>query len=213
MRIIAISDTHNKHYNLDIPPCDILIHSGDATGRGREHEIRDFAKWFNVQPATYKIFVPGNHEKEFEQNLPLSKTWFNEECPSATILINESIIIPGGPIIYGSPVTPWFHNWAWNASITELKAAWEAIPTGIDILVTHGPPATILDTVRLRPTHLGCYILKDHVLGRVKPKIHIFGHIHGGYGSIKIDNTNFYNVAICDEDYYTTNPITEILYE
>lgn len=210
MKLIAISDTHNKHNTLTIPECDVLIHAGDSTGRGRESEIRNFAKWFNAQPAIYKIFVPGNHELEFERQLPASKLWFEEECPTGIILINESITIAGLKI-YGSPVTPWFHNLAWNAYTDQLKTTWAAIPQDTDVLVTHGPAATILDSVKPGAPALGCYILLDEIQNRVNPKIHIHGHIHGGHGKAIAGTTTHYNVSICDEAYGPCNPITEII--
>lgn len=210
MKIIAISDTHNQHWNLTIPSCDILIHAGDATGRGREDEVRDFGKWFQQQNAAYKIWVPGNHEKIFQEQLPKSKRWFEEECPSGLILINQSVQILGKKF-YGSPVTPFFLNWAWNAYIDELKETWAAIPEDTDVLITHGPAATILDSVRIGSPPLGCWVLRDEIQDRVKPEIHIFGHIHGSGGKHETYGvTTHYNVSICDEGYSTTNPVTEI---
>lgn len=62
MNILAISDTHNKHYQLKIPSCDLLIHAGDFTGNGDIFEIKDFLSWWHTQPARHKVFIAGNHE-------------------------------------------------------------------------------------------------------------------------------------------------------
>jgi len=48
------------------------------------------------------------------------------------------------------------------------------------------------------------------------PRAHVFGHIHHSYGSESHDHIenddaviNFYNVAMCNEDYQPVNPIVE----
>ena len=48
-RITHISDTHNKHNQLNglLPGGDLLIHSGDISSLGRETEVKRFVKWFN----------------------------------------------------------------------------------------------------------------------------------------------------------------------
>lgn len=50
-------------------------------------------------------------------------------------------------------------------------------PDDVDILITHGPPRAHLDTLRL-----GCLALLGEVW-RVRPRLHIFGHVHEGYGT------------------------------
>lgn len=220
LKIVAISDTHNDHNELDIPECDILIHAGDATGKGYEYEVKRFAKWFQAQPARHKIFVPGNHELYFDHLLPNSKSWFNDNCPDGHLLIDQTIEIEG-VVIHGSPVQPWFFDWGFNRArnygesiqrhIKEIKPHWDMIPNNVDILVTHGGPRGILDYAP-RGGHVGC----DELLARVKvvtPDLHFFGHIHEGYGQHHENGTNFYNVAICDGYYQPINPITVVEYE
>jgi Icc-related predicted phosphoesterase len=217
-KVVAISDTHSKHNKMAaIPKCDILIHAGDATSMGHEREVRAFAAWFEKQPATYKIFIPGNHELEFERQLPASRLWFEEECPSGIMLIDQSVEVMGIKI-YGSPQTPWFYDWAFNQDRKQIKKYWDAIPDDTDILVTHGPPLRVLDEVlnaigdrHWPPQCVGCEELAEAVK-RVKPDLHIFGHIHCSHGQKHQDGTSFYNVAICDETYMTSNPITVIDY-
>jgi len=34
-RIVAISDTHNQHDEIELPEGDILVHCGDFTNTGR----------------------------------------------------------------------------------------------------------------------------------------------------------------------------------
>lgn len=217
MLIAAMSDSHNRHDSLIIPECDLLLHAGDATGMGYEHEIRKFAQWFNKQPAKHKIFVLGNHELMFEKKLPESKQWFYDECPNGIILINEEINIEGLSI-WGSPWTPWFHNWAFNAVRgEEIRKHWDLIPNNIDVLITHGPAHGILDIVwdvsmSYPKERVGCFDLLD-AIKRTKPVLHFCGHIHGSHGQHHEEGTSFYNVSICDELYAPTNPVTVVDYE
>ena len=89
----------------------------------------------------------------------------------------------------------------------ELKERWDLIPNDIDILVTHGPPYGYLDTVRWdgHTKHVGCEELLDRVL-KLKPKLHVFGHIHGAAGEDSFEGTHFVNASSCDERYKPINP-------
>lgn len=220
MKIVAISDTHNRQNKLVIPECDILIHAGDWTSRGYRHEIRDFAKWLDKQVQCSEIvLIPGNHELEFENHLPASLEWFKEECPWAHLLINESIAIDGIKI-YGSPITPFFCDWAWNKHRgDQIQPYWDAIPDDTNILITHGPPYGILDQTTyadgtIREDRLGCYQLMNRIKQLKDLDLHFFGHIHAPGGTQKhIDGVSYYNAAICDECYYPSNPITIVEYD
>ena len=47
---------------------------------------------------------------------------------------------------YGSPWSPTFYNWGFNADRgPDILKWWKKIPTETDILITHGPPHKILD--------------------------------------------------------------------
>lgn len=217
MKIVCISDTHNRHKKLTIPECDLLIHAGDWSFQGQYSEVKDFAKWLNKQydQCSNIVVIPGNHELMFEKNLPFSKTWFTEECPDAHLLIEESVTIDGIKI-YGSPIQPFFCNWAWNRYPHEIKKHWDAIPDDTNILITHGPPEGILDQTiyangDIRPDMLGCPELLRRVKELKHLKLHTFGHIHYFGGKIKQeDGVVFNNASICDEQYIPLNPITVI---
>jgi len=209
---VAISDTHNLHEQIKIPWCDLFIHAGDCSILGSEKEMRSFAKWLNEQDAKYKIFVPGNHEFQFEKSLPLSFAWIKEECPSVHLLIDQMVDIEGIKI-WGSPYTPFFNNWAFNEFRGDnIKRHWDLIPNNIDILITHGPPLSVLDQT-LQNERVGCEDLFNKVQ-ELKPKLHIFGHIHyEGSRQLHFNDVSYYNVAICDEMYVPINPITVIDFE
>lgn len=203
LKVVAISDTHNAHESVAIPDCDILIHAGDESYRGTEKETRDFAKWFDKQPAKHLIWIPGNHSLGFEANWPRSLSWVKEESPRTNILMNSDVTVEGIKI-WGSPIQPWFHDWSYNVIRgLAIKKYWDMIPLDTSIVVTHGPPYGILDEVN-QGGKVGCQDLMDAML-RIKPKIHIMGHIHEGYGVFKTFDTTFINASIMDADYSPVN--------
>jgi hypothetical protein len=113
--------------------------------------------------------------------------------------------------IYGSPWQPEFYNWAFNLpkNGVELAAKWDAIPDNTDILITHGPAFGVLDTVAGKMwDNLGCQLLTNKIKS-IKPKIHVCGHIHSGYGYYFDGDTHFINASVLNEAYqYTNKPIT-----
>jgi len=104
--------------------------------------------------------------------------------------------------VWGSPWQPEFMNWAYNLPRqgTELKEKWDMIPENTDILITHGPPHGYLDKLPYIPENLGCELLRERV-DVVKPKIHVFGHIHYGHGYVTNGDTHFINAAVLNEQY------------
>jgi hypothetical protein len=114
--------------------------------------------------------------------------------------------------IYGSPWQPEFYSWAFNLPKggPGLMSKWEAIPKDTDILITHGPPQDHLDVSGppYSQPHLGCALLREK-LDEQPPKIHVFGHIHGGYGYKFHNGTHFFNASVLNEAYeQVNNPIT-----
>jgi len=204
MKIVAISDTHNKHDKVVITPCDILIHSGDFSLHGSIVELAQFSEWLKKQPAKHKIVIPGNHDFIAEELPDLCRKTFGE----SHFLIDQFIEIEGLNI-YGSPWVPQYGRWAFMESRNAIRHKWVNIPTDLDILITHGPPKWVLDRTK-RGEDVGCRALFERCL-EIKPKNHFFGHIHEGYGHIKHESgINFYNAATCDEHYNPVNKPVEI---
>ena len=203
MKIVAVSDTHMGHSDLRLPEGDILIHAGDATYMGTIPEINEFGNWMRNQPFKHKIFVAGNHDWLFDHN----RAYAEKLLHGITYLQDEEVTVEGLRI-YGMPWQPAFNQWAFNLerNSDKMKAVCRKIPSGLDILVTHGPPILILDDKK------GCECLMVQVAIK-KPKVHIFGHIHAGYGHEKLGPTDFYNVSCMNEDYDLVNPFTVINYE
>lgn len=209
MRIVCLSDTHNRHGALDVPDGDVLLHAGDATMRGDPEELRAFDAWLARQPHRHKLVVAGNHDWLFEKDAALARSLLAH----ATYLQDSGIEI-AGLRFWGSPWQPWFLDWAFNLERgADLAAKWELIPEGTDVLVTHGPPYGVRDHVppRSRGTsldgngeHVGCEALLA-ALERVRPRLHVFGHIHEGYGQERRDGTLFVNASNCDRAYRPIN--------
>jgi len=202
-KITFISDTHNQHHKIRIPESDVLIHAGDATGKGSIQEIVSFLSWLSQQPAKHKIYVAGNHDFLFERDFNLSRALLLEH-PSITYL-QDSMIEVMGLKIYGSPWTPRFYDWAFNADYDKLIKVWSIVPENIDILVTHGPPFEILDRTD-EGINVGCKTLFYEIQNRIKPKYHVMGHIHEGYGIKVVEKTTFINASSCDRKYRPVNP-------
>ena len=194
MRIVCISDTHGLHGQLRLPDGDLLICTGDFSRRGRRAEVADFNDWLGTLPHRHKVVVAGNHDFLFAQDRE-ARTLLTH----ATYLEDEECVVHGLRI-YGSPWQPRFFNWAFNLDRGEpLRRIWERIPQGIDILLTHGPPHGILD-VTVRGLRVGCEELAA-ALPRVRPRLHVFGHIHESYGQLVRDGTHFVNASTCNLQY------------
>jgi Icc-related predicted phosphoesterase len=202
MKIVCISDTHNCNEKINVPDGDILIHAGDATTVGNFEQIQEFGTWFGSLPHKHKIFIAGNHDWLFETNNSFARTLLSSNI---TYLQDSAVEIEGFKI-YGSPWQPRFFDWAFNLNRgAELAEKWKLIPNDTDILITHGPPNGILDEVERQywTENTGCEELRKRV-EIVKPKLHVFGHIHCGYGEKEEFGVKFVNASTCDERYQPT---------
>lgn len=205
MRICHISDSHNKHRKLKLPKyteVDLIIHSGDITEYGSQEEIHDFFSWYKKLSYKYKIVIPGNHDKCFDekfwndkalrndrlrQKLLGAEEWApaevkNFESKQGCYFLNHSSIEIEGINFFGSPWTPDFHPqyWAFNYNKKTGETIWDTIPLNTDVLITHGPPFGYGDYT-LSGDRVGCdFLLKK--IREVKPKYSLFGHIHEDNG-------------------------------
>lgn len=187
MRIVCISDTHLLQPPL--PDGDVLIHAGDltlSTGDNRERsfgELRHAAEWLERQPHRHKIVIAGNHDRVLDPNTS-SIEWRLKAIGMLHVmgfiyLCDEETDV-AGLRIYGTPWTSPFHDWSFQVDDAQREIYMAAIPDRIDVLVSHGPPRGMLDKVR-SGDRVGCPFLRKAV-HRVRPKLHVFGHIHEAYG-------------------------------
>jgi len=204
MNLTIFSDTHGCHPYLTIPDGDMIIFAGDMCNYGKGFEALKFRNWFEELPHKYKILIAGNHDWPFYEDRDFGRRLFQ----NSIYLQDESIEIEGIKI-YGSPWTPEFNDWAFNLPRgKELQKKWSKIPDDTDILVSHGPLATILDNVNNLP--MGCVDLQQRVL-EIKPKLHIFGHIHMNHGIRIRKDTTYINAGIVDD--YNTKINEAIVWE
>ena len=224
-RITVLSDTHTRHGLIpmeDLPGGDLLIHAGDIMNSGyNKNDIHDFLYWYRSIPGyDAKVFIAGNHDRMFQNHPEDVEGWLNKFL-DIDYLQDEELVIYGDGYegnspednirIYGLPHTPEFYNWAFNVprNSHKMQEITNKIPQNTDILVTHGPPYGILDTISPRSYEsLGCEVLRDRVK-QIRPKIHVFGHIHGGRGIKYEEGTLFINASVLSEQYEHINkPIT-----
>lgn len=190
MRVVCLSDTHGLHDEVTVPDGDLLLHSGDVCNHGTKGEFKRFIAWLGELPHPQKVFIAGNHDRVLEKHRRYVRHWVKH----GTYLFDQSVVV-NGLKIYGSPWQPSYHNWAFNLDRgRHMAAVWEKIPEDTDILLTHTPPAGILDD------GIGCADLTER-LAKLNLRLHLFGHSHVGYGTKRVGSTTFVNAAICDPDY------------
>jgi Icc-related predicted phosphoesterase len=104
-------------------------------------------------------------------------------------------------------------RWAFMKRPSDLERVYAAIPAAVDILVSHQPPLYYGDrTFNLdagRVDHVGSRELLD-AIERVRPRIVICGHVHGGFGRYEHRGIPIYNVSVVDEAYRLVNAPTVI---
>ncbi len=106
--------------------------------------------------------------------------------------------------MWGSPWQPRFGDWAFGLDRgPAIRERWDLIPDGLDVLITHGPPAHIGDRL-LSGEHVGCEDLRQVVRQR-RPRLHVFGHIHEGYGVVREGGITYVNASVCDAAYRAVN--------
>lgn len=197
MTFVCLSDTHNLHHAITVPQGDVLLHAGDVSSRGNERQVKNFLNWFSEQPHRHKIFIAGNHDFYFE-NTPASDV--AKLIPNNIIYLNDSGTTIENIHIWGSPIQPWFYDWAFNRQRgVEILKHWELIPKGTDILMTHGPAYGCLDKTT-RGHKAGCLDLL-HTIRKIRPRYSVCGHIHEARGIVEKEGTVFINASVLDEHY------------
>jgi Icc-related predicted phosphoesterase len=230
MRIVALSDLHG--HLPEVQPCDLLIVAGDVcpdrVGEAlAEHDPTAQKVWFDesvrpwlaASPAAHRILTWGNHD------------WCGQACnfqgdsPNVASSTALQILVDGGTSVPGNGAagraisvwaTPWsrrFMHWAFMKSREELAEIYAAIPEGIDVLVSHAPPYGYgdrsIDGQTGEVEHLGSRELLA-AIARVKPRLVICGHIHGGHGYFEYNATAIYNVSVLSEQYLPVRSPTVI---
>ena len=175
MKILHLSDTHGLHHQIKgLPEADVIIHSGDISHNGDENEVLDFLNWYIELPYSHKIFVTGNHD------FCLWDADDIEDLPDNLYFLQDRGVEIDGVKFFG----------------LGYDHSEQLIPNDADIVVTHEPPVMILDSSA--GTHWGNAPLRNRILD-IKPRYHLFGHAHNGYGTIKQDGIVFSNASLLDD--------------
>jgi len=191
MRLVCVADTHLFERSLPpVPDGDVLVHAGDMLRHGSMAELDRAAAWLRAQPHAHKLVIAGNHDWCF----------VNTAVPARNMLVDAGVTYLQdaeatieGVRFWGSPWQPWFYDWAFNLPRGEaLAAKWALVPTGVDVLVTHGPPRGYGD--RVERGREGCDDLLA-ALERIGPALHLFGHIHEDGGLWQHGKTTVVNVT------------------
>ncbi|KAL2127124.1 hypothetical protein VTI74DRAFT_11303 [Chaetomium olivicolor] len=190
IRVVCLSDTHNLVPER-VPQGDLLVHCGDLTVDGTRAEIQAQVDWLRGLPHAWKVVVGGNHDSglDLRERVRMGERWDpgvkngereGEVDWSGVMYLCDEVVeleFEGGRRlnVYGYGAVPWCgegfaYQYPWD------KHPWKGrIPDETDVLVTHTPPAHHLDLGN------GCAGLLDEIW-RVKPKLHVFGHVHYAHG-------------------------------
>ena len=206
MKIAAFSDSHWKLDKLVVPDADVVVCAGDwSVSNGSMSDLLKFGLFVKNLKAKHKLIIAGNHDWIAEQSPDMTKQVIEEA--GGTYLCDSGVTIDNINF-WGSPWSPEFMRWAFMKPDYELSRVYGKIPNNTDVLITHSPPYGTLDRL---PDYqnVGSQALEERIKS-LKPAVHIFGHIHCGYGAAYSDNTAFYNVSVCDDDYNLVNKPTII---
>ena len=183
MIIDCISDLHGHYPKLD--GGDLLIVGGDWTKTDSFDELQFFEKeWLRHQDYRKIILIAGNHDNMAQQCGWVGSGKIDYLCDTGTEF--------EGLKIWGMPWSILFKGQNPNCCAftvkneEELSDKMEVIPHDIDILITHEAPYGIRDMLRdqMYPDvrHVGSRYLYNWFKYIQRPYLHVFGHIHEGYG-------------------------------
>ncbi|KAJ7154661.1 Metallo-dependent phosphatase-like protein [Mycena filopes] len=208
-RFVLLSDTHSR-VGFPVPDGDVLLYSGDLSRRGTLRDLRRTLEWLYALPHPLKIIIAGNRdfaldrewydanwtqtarpdqEAVWEPPEPIADLLTGPRAKAAGIIYlkDEEYRFrarSGGRewSVYGSPLTPNFRSRvrAFGYDAADAQAVVSAFPP-TDILLTHGPPQSILDLTN-KGAGAGCPALAAR-LPELRPRLHVFGHIHEARGA------------------------------
>ena len=183
MKVICLSDTHERHHNINVPLGDIVVITGDILTINRHFSIdfstdklKNIAKWMKELPHQHKVFIGGNHDYVLEK---IGASAIREIFEGCVYLEDEEISL-NGLKIWGTPYNRGSSDNSAFQSMPEERL--EKIPENVDLLLTHGP-------------------VRSGVILGLKPRVHVWGHIHNYYGVEEVGETLSVNASSVDGKY------------
>lgn len=216
LRVVCISDTHTLTPTL--PPCDLLLHAGDLSNSGSAAEVRAQLSWLGREGerlGAKVVVIAGNHDlvldescwddhgERFSGGTDHGVGAAGADGGRVAYLQNSSARVGvrgrGREVsVYGAPQTRKQGNWAFQYGFEQARGVWRGtVPSHTDILLTHSPAKGHRDGVG----RAGCAELLREVW-RVKPLLHVHGHIHSGRGVEVLDYgvvQSAYERVVCGE--------------
>ncbi|PRP84993.1 putative calcineurin-like phosphoesterase [Planoprotostelium fungivorum] len=151
-------------------------------------------------PHRYRIVIGGNHDKIISHTRTPEETR-KRYLSNCTHYLQDTSVDVEGLKVYGAPwhaYRPFWYlsnNFGKVETITpsalepkekvgneDIESKWNAIPSDTDILITHVPPIGVRDKNHKNKPIGSRHLLATDLL-RVKPRVHVFGHNHDGFGS------------------------------
>eukprot|EP00475_Leptophrys_vorax_P003035 TRINITY_DN11750_c0_g3_i1.p1 TRINITY_DN11750_c0_g3~~TRINITY_DN11750_c0_g3_i1.p1 ORF type:complete len:291 (-),score=69.40 TRINITY_DN11750_c0_g3_i1:75-947(-) len=198
VELVVISDTHNQHdaiesqlfftpksSSADVKEEEheekhhpeistrILVHCGDFSNTGSLMEGGAFNEWCGSESVNayfdHKLLVSGNHDRKFWAKM-ISVEDYRSQFTNIRLL-NDELIEIEGITFFGAEYYP-------------DNAAYAALNTPCDVLITHVPPLGYCDSSNW---YVGSQELRDAIFDTIKPKLHLFGHVHKSRGSVHDD--------------------------
>ena len=236
VKIVAISDTHTLHEQVEVPECDILVHAGDFSNKGSVEDTASFISWLDRQDqAKHKVFISGNHDFLAQ----VDKKTFNSLLDKTDVIyLEDTWASIEGLNFYGMPWTPYFHGWAFNG--LEMRKTRDGsmghdylggpgklaapdkyhplmfetcakIPDDTDIIISHGPPRLgNIDRLGGKGLPVGSVELKKRIDKLENLRAGFYGHIHSAQ-RLAIHNGVFHhNICICNEMYKAVHAPTVV---
>jgi Icc-related predicted phosphoesterase len=206
--IDVLSDLHGYSHNFTLQG-DILLLCGDITAADRECQYEEFEEWLDELEYKCVLIIGGNHDNKLQEGYEFKSDKVHYLCDSGYTF--------EGLNFWGTPWTATFQRQNRYCKAFSIKDEserlkhFEKIPGNTDVLISHSPPFGKLDFCC--NGRKGCVALEG-VVNRVRPKMHVFGHIHEQGGKIKRDEDILYaNCAFVDEWYRPRKKGSQFVYK
>lgn len=222
------SDLHG--FLPTVEPCDVLLLAGDLIPLDIQEDLElslqwfshAFANWLEEVPAGEVVAIGGNHDFLLARHRRIGpgvhEGLFDADW---TYLQDAGTTLACGLTVWGTPWSPGTCDWAFMAHDHELDEFFNAIPSRLDVLLTHTPPYGKGDRAPRQPDPLACRLnpyehigstTLQHAIHRAKPRLAVYGHVHADGGwRIDTQDTRYANVSLLDEDYYLARTPSEPL--